>query len=594
MTTWTLHTDSVNASFAALGLANLRITRLNMGIDTAAFDAPGAAFDSAPLLDYGDDVVIRKDSAVWFRGRCNTLPAMGDPVDERISYELVGPWWWLERIMYEQSWKHFIVNDEVLDDTYKSRVILCQNAAGNRWTSGEQIADAIAWAAEKGAPIQAGTIDPTMQIPWSEEIDITCAEVIHRMLRWAPDAVVYFDYSTDPPTMHVRSRANLAAVSFACAAGAPAHRLSVTPRYDLQVPGVLLRYEQRHTYENVIYEIIEEDEAGDTDDPRALKSTIELAGSSTSLLTQWLEIEALPEDLNIKSFWTSRIAWLNQFADEDLVIHSAERGLPEEDWPDYPNMLLKGNIHTWMTEYEQVVSADETLTAKANYIERDAAGEVVEIKRDVEISVKIVATNAETRWYRRIGQYDSGEPIPVGLAAAVYSAAGQLQYDGQYTLLQEEVASNAYPGKKLNLTGGRAAWAAMNAVIQQTTEDVDAGITHIGFGPVRALGPDQLIEMLRAFRNRKVSRRYSIRLNAESRDADGSVPLNYDAARADPSDGGGEYEKLVLQHYAGDPEAVDKSIVLDPDEAVSEGQALQFWTEDGVLKAKPGWLRFHS
>ncbi len=69
--------------------------------------------------------------------------------------------------------------------------------------TGQQIIEALNWArqaarheAMAAPPFQIGEVTPALDVPIDEVRDITCAEVIHKMLRWSPDAVCWFDYTT--------------------------------------------------------------------------------------------------------------------------------------------------------------------------------------------------------------------------------------------------------------------------------------------------------------------------------------------------------------------------------------------------------------
>ena len=157
MSVWSI---AGKGTFEDLGLANLSRSRVNQGIDQLSFDAPGTAIDKAPLFAYREQVSVLKDNEPFFTGICLTIPRSGTPADERISYEIAGPWYYLEKCIYQQSWRLWNpdISPPALADMYKSRVILCQNSAGKRITSGEQIRAAISHAISKGAPIALGTV----------------------------------------------------------------------------------------------------------------------------------------------------------------------------------------------------------------------------------------------------------------------------------------------------------------------------------------------------------------------------------------------------------------------------------------------------
>ena len=550
---WTLESGSINDTFAALGLGNLRRTLISQGADVVRFEAPGAAFDGTALVAYDDTVTIKKDGVTWFLGRCNTLPRQGDPGSESISYEIVGPWWYLDHRVYEQSWQLWDTDAGSLQATNKSRVILCQNAAGARVTSGAQITDAVNFAISKGAPIALGTVDPDIQIPWEESVDIMCAEVIIRMLKWSPDCVCWFDYSTATPTFHCRKRSNLSSASLAVTAGSPAQSISITPRCDLQVPGVTLKYEKTHTDAGVAYETIEEDTAGDTDEFDALVSTIQLAGSEKTYVTQVVETSNKPATWIVKAWWKARDTSIADIADADMTIHDGASSGVE----GYPRILESGVIHEWMSvDIEEV-----TASAQIDFKIKDAGADNVNERKNEKLSTNLIMTNATTGTYRRLDSWVSGEATPVGLAQSIYDAWNQLQYDGQFMLLEDEVSSTVHPGKKLNLTGGVAAWASMNALIAQVTEDVDMGLTTITFGPMRHLGPDDLVALLRRFRTRMKSHFFKVRTTGKAEDRDkGGVALGDVGPKQMVVRRPGEPVKLKFKDSAG---TYDHTIELD-------------------------------
>lgn len=57
------------------------------------------------------------------------------------------------------------------------------------------------------------------------------------------------------------------------------------------------------------------------------------------------------------------------------------------------------------------------------------------------------------------------------------------------------------------MSGGRASWATMRALVQRLVADIDAGRSEITYGPPKQLGPDDLVDMLRANRLKKPAER---------------------------------------------------------------------------------------
>lgn len=558
MSVWTIEGKG---TFAALHLANLRRTLISQAPDTVSFDAPGTAFDADPLFEYGETVEIKKDGVGWFLGRVNNVPRQGTVQAERVQYDLVGPWWHLTKLVYQQLWKLWDDEEEGVAYQRKSRVIIGQSAAGSRITSGAQITEVLEFAIEKGVPLLIGTIDPAVQVPWSEERDLSCADAIVRLLQFSPECACWFDYATDPPTFHCRSRANMSPVAVA-AVGGPASTVSVAPRYDLRILGVTIRYEQEHEVDGVSYESVYNDVAGDPDDLSALVSTVELAGSRASYLSEDIEVGPFPAgpQIPVQSWWKARLPWLDDAKIIGLTIGAAIR---TANPTTYPNLLLKGAIQDWMTKPESaplILATEDTVTAEASYVEADADGNARHIQGQ-KLSVRVTATDAVTTKYKRLESFVAGEPRPVGLAAALLASCSALQYEGHIVLDQDECASGLQPGTVLNLTGGRPEWASMRALVQQVAEDIDAGRTSVVFGPAAHLGVADLVTLLRALRTRKSCTGWALRTDGKSEAGQNVVALGGAGARQEAAAGAGVVRSLVVAQKTGE---TTQKITVDP------------------------------
>jgi hypothetical protein len=129
---------------------------------------------------------------------------------------------------------------------------------------------------------------------------------------------------------------------------------------------------------------------------------------------------------------------------------------------------------------------------------------------------RVVGTNAQSQIYSRLTSETAGEPVPAGLAQALYAAVSVLQYDGALELTEEECSGVGAPGLLLNLTGGRAEWATMAAQIQRVEEKIDVGQTKITVGPAKHLGHAELTAWLRANRSRRISYRLGERTSGSA------------------------------------------------------------------------------
>jgi poly(A) polymerase len=156
---WQLSVNGAAAqTFAQNFFHNARRALRHTVTDVLSFTASGRAIDTAPLMSFGDAVAVTRNGKPFFAGMALPPRLVGQNNEENHLYTVVSPWYDLPRTFYQQEWT-------VWDGT-------CVN---------------------EGA--------------------ITCAEIIQKAIRWAKDAVAYFDYTTSPPTLNVRQPANLPAVT---------------------------------------------------------------------------------------------------------------------------------------------------------------------------------------------------------------------------------------------------------------------------------------------------------------------------------------------------------------------------------------------
>jgi hypothetical protein len=193
----------------------------------------------------------------------------------------------------------------------------------------------------------------------------------------------------------------------------------------------------------------------------------------------------------------------------DLRRRRAALPVPDLTVADVPNELLSGSVAAWMNLNAAPVLVQATL--KYSGAASDEASAVFDANNQRIVYTRVRGTNAETQTYARLTSATEAEPVPVGLAAALYESVSVLQYDGTVELTEQECSGVGAPGVLLNLTGGRAEWASMSAQIQRVVENLDLGQTKITVGPAKHLGHGELTTWLRANRSRRISYRLSER-----------------------------------------------------------------------------------
>jgi hypothetical protein len=513
---------STNRTLASWGFQNGQLHRQSLAADTLNFSRPIAAFDAADEIDFGQLVTLNDPTGrARFLGRRVLVPGHASGAAESKTYTFAGPWYWLERLIYHQSWLQLLINGALVP-RQTSHLLLNLGAIN----VGTQIGAVAKYAIDQGAPFQLGTIDiPTVPFV-TESTDQTCAQIVIDQLRWAPDAVAWFDYSTNPPTFHCRQNASLTPITLRLG---PEHLptiadegLTIAARPDLQIPAVALRYERTDTKDGVEYLALGEDIAppGATGrEINALSQTISLFGFNVTTLSAAVLCETI--DTTSIEWWKRVIPRLQdeRIKNLTLVPNSVERvlqgsrtagipaGVPSSA---YPRMLIEGQLVDWMRDAtdNQLDWQQEELSAQfAFQVDTDPTSNVkLSDKEKYRIPVHLVSTNAPSgvSSYTVTETEEEGEAQPIGLAQDLYNALSGLEYEGTVNTTEQECTGYIGPGNTFNLANTAVpSHASMLARVQSVDEDIDRGQTRLNFGPTPALSVSAILELLRASRHRR-------------------------------------------------------------------------------------------
>jgi hypothetical protein len=238
---WTITSNGTEKLLADWGV--IRVTRklVSQGVDELSFHADGVPADAAPLFPNKSTLMLSRNrmqasdgtfsgGTTWFQGLVIQTPRAGAADAEGMAYRVAGPWWYLDNLTFQQAYQNIFLGYAVAGDpttaiygpSNSSHLFLNQAPVVNallKITTGQQIIEALNWAlkpfitAAATPPFQIGNITPAVDVPIDEVRDITCAEVIHKMLRWSPDAVTWFDYTTAPPTFNCVRRADMTSMN---------------------------------------------------------------------------------------------------------------------------------------------------------------------------------------------------------------------------------------------------------------------------------------------------------------------------------------------------------------------------------------------
>lgn len=506
------------------------------------------------------DILVERNGSPYFRGvidRTPSLSAQGRARRHHVSVS--GPWIYLEEIFYRQDWQHIDDPDEpgTLTPKPRARVILNQSDTGEKITVGAQITQILQFAIDAGAQFQIGTIDIPLTAKWDELRNPTCAEAVRKLLRWAPDALWEWDYSTDPPTAHLRRRAAATAVQLP---GTDIAEHDITRRDDLARPAVVIEYHRLDRINNIQRELTDYDTHPDPLPAgwqiRGVVIPLQLAGmeSQQSWLTQRLQTRPIPsgltfseeeidasdpelpvEEIAVVNFWKRKHPWIDDPSVSGILLRhgnlkTAATDTPQgESPPDLLNLPREVDDEGAIADWMEVQTQRQRARVEIEYTLTPFEGAIPRRKTDI-LEADLLATDASTRTYAHLqsSQFTPPEPQPSGLAAALHEAlqgphhAGPLTIGGRIDVIR--------PGQVLDISGAQEEWATMRAVVQRVDEDTRRLRTSIAIGPPEHLSPQQLKTLARVDRELPPTRSWSARSTGMSGTPSSPLPQSTRAA----------------------------------------------------------------
>jgi len=545
---WTLAYSGTEKALGDWGLcADFGVELANKGRDSVTMRST-EGFDAAVPAQFawGAAVTIWRDrtaasgggftgGTMFFQGYVGDTRRLNVQGRENIQYSLYGPWWLLERLQFMQGRSVFNgwatpgqpSSGATLKTLYTPEVYLGEKADETWQTNGQQIVEVLNWVNEcynptkRGATsgrdnsqdvIQIGTIDPAVNFPKTRANDIFCAEALVNVLRWSPDVVCWFDYTTSPPTFNARALGNLAAVA-ATITAEQERQVELAPRYERQLAGVVIEYKQTNVFNGFAWPQYYYDiyPAGITDyTPNCSRHFVELDGAQVTKID--VAVQVIPVAPAVSDTPSDRLSWwesVDMTLDDpnidpatiaiDVATITDGDGNPV-DIGMYPNTLVKGQLSAWMgVQWTDVtVAANVSFTRYDDTAHKHLSGTVT--KR--QISHRLTLTNATSQTYRTTTFYDPGESVPTGVAQAVYNSLSTLQYSGAVTFAASQVRSGIAVGNSLTLVGPANTYS--NLLVQSVRAVPHLGWLTVSYGPSARLDAPELIELARCCRWRTI------------------------------------------------------------------------------------------
>ncbi len=574
MNTITLLYDGTEQTIQAWGFDMPKRTRKSRTAGIFKLIMPNGDPAAAALIPFEAQVKIYANrtgaGTAWsggvciFAGRRTDRPSQTSGDSRDVLMVFSDAWYDLEKTPYQQLWYKRNAGDTSPNTGYYTRIYLWHDySTGGLLSSDAQLAEIINFAAtECGVLIQAGRIDPIQNYPVYPTKALSCADAINLVVRSMPDVTTSIDYTTTPPTLNIRQRAQLGSITLpyntSDLAGTRRHEtLSIKDRPDLQAPSIILQYQTNNTVDGESFTAFSADSYG-TDSTgfslRDIVAPLDMRGSKITYLAGQLTAAACNPASN--AFWTTHKPDLNDATitpngsgGTDFVVNPAVNdgsdfcitvtdtsGSPVS-LDAYPNELeSNGHYAPWMKSGSTQINVKEVVvTAYLKYYSKDSAGIVK--NHDLSshaVSVRLKLTNSAVGTVSYLSQNvtDPGETAPIFLAYAIWcsinnvvpnlvdgyyvppesvpalDSPSNLQWEGTHVVRENNLNTLIANDVTLNLTAdpatGNAPWTGMNATIYEIEEDYFECTTTIQFGPHKNLTAEQFFDQTMLWRFRFV------------------------------------------------------------------------------------------
>jgi hypothetical protein len=415
---------------------------------------------------------------------------------------------------------------------------------------------AVSGKTSAGSGANAANMQTVLRAPLDSVNDITCAEAMRRMLRWIGpmgSPVLWFDYTTSPPTLHISTRdqlpsINLPAVGQSLGSGTSA--LKIKRRDDLIPGAICLKFRitgswNGQNYVQIIKDIVSTIDGtvvegigltGQLDtiqsfatgtpalvgglansatmqaleaagrDFAAVTATIDMEGNSSNATTCTIATVAVNTATpatggSALTFWQNVFPELADISSPDFFSGSSATVVDDNGDPintsTFQYLLTRGQVAPWMLNGNTVGGAPAQsvrahITATFQGTENNdgvATGHIQHHPKHATVTLLTIPGGTYVNQ-----QITPGEIIPYGLAGYIYNIERIPQYEGTFTIQETEITDPCPLGNNLNLTGSLAEWSTMAACVQQISYDLTSGRTTLSFGPAGHLGPSRLLK----------------------------------------------------------------------------------------------------
>ncbi len=534
-----------------LGVYRGNITSQNQASDVLNFSI--ASIEKFNLLSINDKIEVYINGITKFIGNITKLPINISASKNDFEIEAKNIWANLEQTVYQQIWKRAINNELV--DTTRSNIVLGQAQNGEKVTLSEQISDILEYAQSCGIDFQIGTLNVESEMLLDEAKDLSCSQAIIRVLKWLPNSTLYFTYDEGDTYINIVENQSITSTDINLA-DENISNIKITPRHDLKLNGVCIKYEQQNTSGDNSWITINEDKYPtniSSNAEKILVMTVNLDGIKSSCKSYNIRCETIQGNSN--NWWIDHLPTLAILDDFEIIESSRADDT-------YNRELVDGNIVSQMGFETQ----KDTVTAKIKYTDQ------YNCVATKYISTNLLSTNAFTGTYQYWTTTQYPDIQPTGLAQSIYNATKNLQYQGQLTIILP--TQTQYMGKKINITNsGFDDFSEISTPVTATNIDICKDSITLNFGHSKHLYADNIAELFRINRNRGELKSANSRTTGWSSSTSSEDMTNkYPQTLNDSSDN--RYERFVIASEDSDNQT-QKSVDINTED-IEEDDVAKF------------------
>jgi hypothetical protein len=450
----------------------------------------------------GDLIALRRDGVIEFIGNVRKRSKRNNTH----AFTAENVWWFFENIAFEVDW------DFVATAYTASHVTLCRDGAGTEHPVGWQIQKAVERAAAQGAPVNFNLPDlDLLNIipPIDEAYDLTCAEVINKMLRWYPNTSVAFDYPANPAgTVLIRFLRDDSAEPITL----PLEEVGQfsMDESDELIKGVKVVYEVTSAIINGETTDIIEDRAGAQSGPGVMIITKDVHDGSyvTTTVTPGTPGYTITETTNLVVASLPSPYWYN---DWQWAFGRAGQSTSGRTWcgsyqtGGAPVPITNPSPATYIVSgYADGFGINRTQRSFYAVYKMINTGGSCSFGYYITVSFSLWMTSSPAGTYYKYTDVpevpdqtnytlNPGEAPPLGIAGQFLLAQNRQKYVGSGVYYDPDARLKGVGRQVINLSGGEVDWETMLAPLKTARRDLMTDMVNLNFGRARHLSPDDFI-----------------------------------------------------------------------------------------------------